>query len=182
MVDCHAIDFNDDITLFCTEYIVFFANIQYDAIVLAAAGLTRLGWEGRVTEYLEPETMLPAVSQGILAIEAHADDVEAATLCAPLDHLPSRRQAEAERAFLAAMGAGCNAPLAGFATLDGDHLTLRALVGAPDGRVVRVEERGPLADAVRIGERAAASLSRDGGATLLAEALASPGLPAHPTA
>lgn len=155
---------------------------DYDAIVLAAAGLTRLGWEGRVTEYLEPETMLPAVSQGILAIEAHADDAEAAALCAPLDHLPSRRQAEAERAFLAAMGAGCNAPLAGFATLDGDHLTLRALVGAPDGRVVRVEERGPLADAVRIGERAAASLSRDGGATLLAEALASPGLPAHPTA
>ncbi len=149
---------------------------DYDAIVLAAAGLTRLGWDNRVTEYLEPETMLPAVSQGILAIEARADDVEAAALCAPLDHLPSRRRAEAERAFLAAMGAGCNAPLAGFATLHGDQLTMTALVGAPDGRLVRVQATGAITDAVQIGERAAAALERDGGATLLAEALAQQGI------
>jgi hydroxymethylbilane synthase len=145
---------------------------DYDAIVLAAAGLARLGWDGVVTEYLDPDRMLPAVAQGILAVETHADDTEAQALCAALDHLPSRRCAEAERAFLAAMGAGCNAPLAGFATITGDTLTMTALVGAPDGRLVRVHRDGAVDDAVAIGQATADALVASGGSTLLAEALA----------
>ena len=145
---------------------------DYDAIVLATAGLARLGWEHVVTEHLDTDRMVPAVSQGILAIEAHAEDAEARALCAPLDHAPSRRCAEAERAFLAAMGAGCNAPLAGFATLAGETLTMTALVGAPDGRCVRVTRSGPMETAPAIGRAAADALTHEGGAALLAEALA----------
>lgn len=148
---------------------------DYDAIVLAAAGLERLGWSHVVSEHLEPDVMLPAVSQGILAVEARADDAEAARLCAPLDDADARSCAEAERAFLAAMGAGCNAPLAGFATLDGDAMTMTALVGSQDGRTVRVERRGPRAQGIALGQAAAAALVADGGAELLAAAADSAG-------
>lgn len=145
---------------------------DFDAIVLAAAGLERLGWQHVVTEYFEPDLMLPAVSQGILAIEARADDAEARALCAAFDHAPSRACAEAERGFLAAMGAGCNAPLAGFATHADGALTLTALVGAPDGRTVRVRGSAPAAEAESLGRRVAADLVAQGGAALLDEAAA----------
>lgn len=144
---------------------------EYDAIVLAAAGLERLGWQHVVTEFLDTDRMVPAVAQGILAIEARADDAEARTLCAHLDDPVSRRCAEAERSFLAAMGAGCNAPLAGFATASGDTLTLTALVGAPDGRVVRVARAG--SEPAALGREVASALVSGGGAALLEEALAS---------
>lgn len=144
---------------------------DFDAIVLAAAGLERLGWTGVVTEWLETDVMLPAVGQGILAVEARADDAEAARLCAPLDDADARSCASAERAFLAAMGAGCNAPLAGFATLEDDTLTLTALVGAPDGRAVRVREHAPRGEAAPLGARVATALVAEGGAELLAVAL-----------
>jgi hydroxymethylbilane synthase len=143
---------------------------DYDAIVLAAAGLDRLEWSHVVTERLEPTVMLPAVAQGILAIEARADDHEMAQLCAPLDDADARSCAVAERAFLAAMGAGCNAPLAGFATLAGDALTLSALVGAPDGRHVKVSRSAPRTAAATLGVDVAAALVADGGAELLAAA------------
>lgn len=148
---------------------------DYDAIVLAAAGLARLGWLDVVTEYLDTTTMVPAVAQGILAIEARADDTEARALCAHLDHAPSRRCAEAERAFLASMGAGCNAPLAGFATIDGDALSLTAVVGAPDGRTVRVHRTGSASAAEALGRSVATALVNEGGAALLEEAIAAGG-------
>lgn len=144
---------------------------EYDAIVLAAAGLERLGWSHVVTERLEPEVMLPAVAQGILAVEVRANDAEALRLCAPLDDADARACAEAERAFLAAMGAGCNAPLAGFATLAGDTLSLSALIGAPDGRHVRVAREGHRRDASTLGANVAAALISAGGAPLLDVAL-----------
>ncbi len=144
---------------------------EYDAIVLAAAGLERLGWSHVVTEWLEPDVMLPAVAQGILAVEARASDAEAIRLCAPLDDADARACAEAERAFLAAMGAGCNAPLAGFATLSGDTLSLSALIGAPDGRHVRITREAHRRDAATLGATAATALMADGGAPLLEVAL-----------
>jgi hydroxymethylbilane synthase len=143
---------------------------DYDAIVLAAAGLERLGWSDRVTEFLDADRMVPAVAQGILAIEARADDAEARALCAHLDDPIGRRCAETERAFLAAMGAGCNAPLAGFATADGQGITITAVVGAPDGRLVRVSRRGT--DPVTLGRDVATALMSGDGAALLEEALA----------
>jgi hydroxymethylbilane synthase len=147
---------------------------DYDAIVLAAAGLDRLEWSHVVTERLDPAIMLPAVAQGILAIEARADDAEAARLCAPLDDADARSCAVAERSFLAAMGAGCNAPLAGFATLDHDTLTLSALVGAADGRAVRVSRRAPRTAAAALGTDVADALVAEGGAELLAAAASGP--------
>lgn len=143
---------------------------DYDAIVLAAAGLERLGWQQVVTEFLDTERMVPAVAQGILAIEARAADDDARALCAHLDDAPSRRCAEAERAFLAAMGAGCNAPLAGFAMIDGAQLTLTAVVGAPDGRTARVVRSGT--EPTTLGRDVAAALASGPGGSLLAEALA----------
>ena len=144
---------------------------DYDAIVLAAAGLDRLGWSHVATERLEPDVMLPAVAQGILAVEARADDAAMATLCATLEDPVARACAVAERAFLAAMGAGCNAPLAGFATLDGDTLSLSALVGAPDGRNVKVTRRAPKSAAATLGVDVADALRAEGGAELLAAAI-----------
>lgn len=148
---------------------------DYDAIVLAAAGLERLGWLHLVTEFFDADLMVPAVAQGILAIEARADDTEAHSLCAHLDDPVSRRCAEAERSFLAAMGSGCNAPLGGFATTADGTLTLTAVVGAPDGRTVRVVRSGT--EPIALGRQVAAALSSGGGAALLEEALAaeSPG-------
>lgn len=143
---------------------------DYDAIVLAAAGLDRLEWSHVITERLEPDVMLPAVAQGILAVEARAEDAEVARLCATLDDPIARSCAVAERAFLAAMGAGCNAPLAGFATLDGDTLTLSALVGAADGRAVRVSRSAPRSQASALGQSVADALVAEGGAELLAAA------------
>ncbi|MBX7119160.1 MAG: hydroxymethylbilane synthase [Gemmatimonadaceae bacterium] len=144
---------------------------DFDAIVLAAAGLERLGWSHLVTEFLPTDRMVPAVAQGILGIEARADDADARALCAHLDDSDARRCAEAERAFLAAMGAGCNAPLAGFATVTDTALTLTAVVGAPDGRLVRVARSGT--SPVALGRQVADALVADGGAALLEEALAS---------
>lgn len=143
---------------------------DYDAIVLAAAGLERLGWQHVVTEFLDTDRMVPAVAQGILAIEARADDHEARALCAHLEDPIARRCAEAERSFLAAMGAGCNAPLAGFATAQGDSLTLTAVVGAPDGRTVKVMQSG--FDPHALGRDVAAALVAGEGKVLLDEALA----------
>lgn len=144
---------------------------EFDAIVLAAAGLERLGWLNVVTEFLDTDRMVPAVAQGILAIEARADDTEARALCAHLDDTTGRQCAEAERAFLAAMGAGCNAPLAGFATTDGLTTSLTAMVGAPDGRLVKVSRRGPATAPEALGREVAGALVEGEGAGLLEEAI-----------
>ncbi len=141
---------------------------DYDAIVLAAAGLDRLEWSHVVTERLDPDVMLPAVAQGILAVEARAGDAEIAALCAALDDADARACAIAERSFLAAMGAGCNAPLAGFAVPRGDLLTLTALVGAPDGRNVRVQQTAARSAASALGASVAQALIEEGGGDLLA--------------
>lgn len=142
---------------------------EYDAIVLAAAGLERLGWSHVVTEFLDADRMVPAVSQGILAIEARAGDDEVRALCAILDDPEARACAEAERSFLAAMGAGCNAPLAGFSTLRNGQLTLTAVVGTMDGRTVRVQRSAPRAAAMQLGQDVASMLVSSGGSALLAE-------------
>lgn len=144
---------------------------DYDAIVLAAAGLDRLEWSHVVTERLDPDVMLPAVAQGILAIEARADDVQMAKLCAALEDPAARSCAVAERSFLAAMGAGCNAPLAGFATLNGDTLSLSALVGTNDGRTLRVTRTAARSAAAELGVSVANALVAEGGGELLAAAI-----------
>jgi hydroxymethylbilane synthase len=140
---------------------------QYDAIVLAAAGLERLGRAGEISERLEPAVMLPAVSQGILGIEIRAGDADTAALLAALDDPAARAAALAERAFLARIGGGCQVPIGAYAQLTADTLTLAGLIGARDGRVVRGQLDGPANDPAALGARLADDLLDRGGRALL---------------
>lgn len=146
-----------------------FREGQYDAIVLAAAGLDRLGLAGEVTEWLAPETMLPAVSQGALAIEVRANDTATAALLAPLDDAATRAAATAERAFLARIGGGCQTPVAAYARIEGEMLVMEGMVGANDGRLVRVAAAGPLAQPAALGVRLADVVLAHGGREMLDE-------------
>jgi hydroxymethylbilane synthase len=124
---------------------------QFDAILLAAAGLRRLGWADRIRELIPIEIMCPAVGQGALAIETRHDGLEAQQLIAKLDHAPSRNAVTAERALLATLEGGCQVPIGGHATVHGPEVHLRAIVASPDGlRVVRAEATGK--DPQRVGE------------------------------
>ncbi len=143
---------------------------RYDAILLAAAGLHRLGLAERITEYLAPEEMLPQVGQGAVALEVRAGDSRALAHVAPLDHLPTRAAVTAERAFLARLGAGCTAPAGAHASLapDGATLVVEGMVGALDGsRVVRLAREGPAGEGAAVGAALAEALMGAGGAELM---------------
>jgi hydroxymethylbilane synthase len=136
----------------------------YDAVILAAAGLIRLGFAERITQLLPMDVSLPAVSQGVLGIETREDDDAARALvrAALHDEAESRRVA-AERAFLARMGGSCQTPLAAHARWDGDALVVDALCGMPDGtRIIRAQARGAGADAEGLGVTCAESLIAQG--------------------
>jgi hydroxymethylbilane synthase len=105
---------------------------DFDATVLAAAGLERLGLGARIRERFGADQMLPAVGQGVIGIECR-DEAEMRALLHPLEHAPTRACLDAERAFSARLGGSCQSPIAGYAHLAGDRLKLRGLVGAPDG-------------------------------------------------
>lgn len=147
---------------------------QYGAIILAAAGLKRLGLAERIAALLTPEESLPAVGQGALGIECREDRSDVFELLAPLVHPPTRQCVLAERAFSRALAGSCNVPLAGFAEIAGGQLRLRGLVGAPDGsQVIRGEVSGTPDTAEAIGLTLAAELKGRGAADILA-ALAQP--------
>ncbi|MEL4025717.1 hydroxymethylbilane synthase [Lysinibacillus endophyticus] len=115
-------------------------NEDYDAIILAAAGLKRLGWnDDVVTEYLDVDICLPAVAQGTLGIECRAADEELLAALAKITDRTTWNEAHAERAFLAAMDGGCQVPIAGYATTNGDEITLTGLVAAPDASIIYKE-------------------------------------------
>ena len=140
---------------------------DYDAIILAAAGLKRLGWsEDVVTEYLSEDICLPAVAQGSLGIECRADDEELLAELAKLTHANTWKTAHAERSFLAAMDGGCQVPIAGYATVEGETITLTGLVAAPDASVAYKETlTGTDADA--LGKAVAAKLTEQGAFDLI---------------
>jgi hydroxymethylbilane synthase len=141
---------------------------QYDAIVLAAAGLERLGLLPEISELLDPiNVMVPAVSQGILAVEARADDAATLALLAPLDDTQARAAATAERAFLARIGGGCQVPLGAYAQIDGGRLTLTAMIGSRDGRLVRSTCTGSAGHPAALGSALADELLARGGRALL---------------
>ena len=142
------------------------ARGDFDAIVLASAGLRRLGMEPSGMVFLDLQTFVPAIGQGALAIETRAD--ETAELLAPLDHAPTHVAVTAERAFLARAGGSCRTPLAAHATIDNDRLELHGLVASPDGRqVVRGHRRGPVSTASALGAELADELLGRGGADIL---------------
>jgi hydroxymethylbilane synthase len=130
---------------------------QYDTIILAAAGLRRLGWADRISELIPVDVMIPAVGQGALAIETRDDDGEARNLARTLEHEPSRIAITAERAFLAVFGGGCQVPIGAHATVSGSQIHLRAFVSEPDGSNAK---RGELTgtDALLVGQQLASQL------------------------
>lgn len=139
-----------------------------DALVLARAGLERLGLESRITQTLDPSWMTPAVGQGALGIECRSSD--AATLAAvrPLDHAPSRAAVLAERALLRHLGGGCQMPIGGSATVAGDRLCLRGVVIAPDGsQRIDGDVAGAVGDAEELGRQLAERLNSQGAKDLL---------------
>lgn len=141
---------------------------SYDAVILAAAGLLRLGRAGEITEMLSPEIMLPAVGQGAICVEARADDVDVVHLLRSLDHAATRAATAAERAFLRELGGGCYVPIAAYAEVSDDALWLRGLVAdAGARRVLRDEARGPAHAAESLGRALARRLLAQGAAALL---------------
>lgn len=140
-----------------------------DGLVLAAAGLARLGMDHRVAESFDPATMLPAVGQGALAVQTRADAGNLRRILRALDHPPTRAAVEAERGFLAAMGGGCQRPIAGLAWLDGDRLVLEGAVLDPEGRrIVRDRAEGNPSGPAELGVTLAARLLAMGAQELLA--------------
>jgi len=141
---------------------------NFSAILLAAAGLKRLGLEHRIAAFLPFEVSLPAVGQGAVGIETVAGNEEVAALLAPLEHAGTRSCVNAERAFAGGLGASCESPVAGFAVLEGDELFLRGLVATRDGAsVLHGEIRGPIAAAADLGAALARDLFDRGAAALL---------------
>lgn len=143
---------------------------QYDAIILAAAGLIRLGLESRIRCVLSPDESLPAIGQGAIGIECRIEDERVHELIAPLADPETTDRVLAERAMNARLQGGCQIPIAGHAVIEGDMLILKGLVGSVDGkRVLRAQAQGPRAEAEAIGVRVAEDLLAQGADQILAE-------------
>ena len=143
---------------------------EYDAIVLAVAGLKRLGFADRLREVLPPTMVLPAVGQGALAIETRADDKETRDMLAFLRDDETICCAEAERSFLARVEGGCQVPVGVYATAEGDDLKVEAVIASLDGRrSYRGTVNGAKADAAKLGKGLAEKLLNEGGAKILQE-------------
>ena len=141
---------------------------EFDAVILACAGLKRLGFEQRIRVELPPEVLLPAVGQGAICIECRIDDPEVDRLIAPLHHAASATRVAAERALNARLEGGCQVPIAAYAELDDDMLHLRALVGEPDGsRVIHGDIQGEAVRAAALGADLAEQLLSCGARTIL---------------
>jgi hydroxymethylbilane synthase len=146
------------------------ADGEFDGVMLAAAGMKRLGWEDRINEYLPPEFFLPAVGQGALAIEIRSDDKETAEIIALLNHLPTWRNITAERTFLSALGGGCRAPIAALATVNSTTLKLEGMVAdVKKKKILRSSEEGSAANPEKPGEKLAQKLLALGAAEFIAE-------------
>ena len=141
---------------------------DFTAIVLAAAGLARLGVEEPNARPLSTDVLLPAIGQGALALECRADDAATRALLAALEHVASARAVAAERAFLLAIGGDCNTPIAAHATIDGPHLALRAKVSDLEGiQCLDDAIDGPIADAEGLGRQLAERLLARGAAAVI---------------
>lgn len=142
---------------------------QYDALVLAAAGLNRLGLKNRITNLIDPDDMLPAVGQGALAIETRAEDQQIRKLVELIDHAPTRLACEGERALLRTLGGGCQLPIAAHGVMKGRDLHLQGLVASVDGtQLIRDRISGAADDAESLGKALAERLLHLGADDLLA--------------
>jgi hydroxymethylbilane synthase len=144
---------------------------EYDAIILAAAGVHRLGLHKHVKSRISADVMCPAVGQGALAIETRRDDEQTRTLLAFLNHDETRAAIECERALLGAMGGGCQVPIGAYAQKRDGRLHLRAMVGNPDGSLILREEADG-SDGEKLGREVAETLLKRGGSKILTEVYA----------
>ena len=143
---------------------------EYDAIILAAAGLKRLEFDHRITSFIESEQSLPANGQGAVGIEARLDDTELLELLSVLEHKETRARVIAERAMNTHLEGGCQVPIGAYAELEGDELWLRGLVGKPDGSILlRNEVRGHKDNAEKLGIELAELLLQAGAGAILKE-------------
>ncbi|MCP4126645.1 MAG: hydroxymethylbilane synthase [Gammaproteobacteria bacterium] len=141
---------------------------EFDAIILASAGLIRLGFGQRIAGFIEPEQSLPAIGQGAVGIECRVDDARVNALLEPLRHAETELCVSAERAMNHRLMGGCQVPIAGYAILQGDELYLRGLVGEPDGsQIIRAESRGAHQDAEAMGVALANELLANGAEPIL---------------
>lgn len=148
----------------------------YEAVVLASAGLRRLGLDARISAHLSVEEMLPAVGQGALGIETRGDDAETNALVSALEDAATRAAVTAERSLLRALGGGCQLPIAAHAVVSGDALRLAALVAAPTGeRVFNDAVEGHTSEAEQLGVRLSEILTGRGALALLPSAQTNPG-------
>lgn len=143
-------------------------NGDYDAIILAAAGLIRLEMHDRIKHELSPEVSLPAVGQGAVGIECRNDDKELIAIIAALQDKQTAIRVTAERAMNARLEGGCQVPIGSFATIEGEVLTLNGLVGSVDGQtILRAEASGPVSEAENLGVNVAESLLNQGAKAIL---------------
>ncbi len=141
-----------------------------DAIILAAAGLIRLGMADRITEFIEPDIMLPGGGQGAVGIESRKEDLPIMNRIFPLDHEESHQALEAERGFLTRLEGGCQVPIGVYATIEGETLHLRGLVGSLDGKqILKAERKGSVEDPEDIGFQLAGEILEMGADKILKE-------------
>ncbi|WP_333608443.1 hydroxymethylbilane synthase [Arsukibacterium sp.] len=144
-------------------------NGEYAAIILAAAGLIRLGFEQRITDLLPVTSSLPANGQGAVGIECRTDDLAVQQLLAPLEHLATRHCVLAERAMNRQLQGGCQVPIGAYAEITDGQLWLRGLVGSLDGcQIIRHQLEGPAENAEQLGEQLAQVLLAEGAGDILA--------------
>lgn len=143
-------------------------NGEFDGVVLAAAGLRRLGMEDKVAEYIPLSSMVPAPCQGIVAVEAREGDAEALAVAAAVEDRSARLAAEAERAFVRALGGGCYTPLAAHATVLGSSMEMVGLLSSPEGdTVVEAKLSGDVGDPVALGATLAKQILANGGEAIV---------------
>jgi hydroxymethylbilane synthase len=143
-------------------------GLEYDGVIVAAAGMIRLSLESEITEFLPVELCTPDAGQGALAVETRTSEAEIHDLLAAINHHETHITVTAEREFIAAIGGGCRVPVAAFATIDGEKLRLTAMAGLPDGsELFRVEIVGEISDSKSAGQSAAHSLMESGASSIL---------------
>ncbi|RLI00690.1 hydroxymethylbilane synthase [Candidatus Bathyarchaeota archaeon] len=142
----------------------------FDSIIVAASGVIRMGWEEKISEYLSPSIVLPAIGQGALGIETRQDDLETNELISFLHHLESARIIAAERAFLKTLEGGCQVPIAALGIIEKGKISLEGLIGSLDGRkIIREKVEGLPEEAEKIGIDLAKRLLSAGGGSILKE-------------
>ncbi len=144
---------------------------EADGVILAAAGISRLGWQDKITQYLPLDNFLPAAGQGALVIETRSDDKPIVDLISAINHLPTWQCITAERIFLSELGGGCRAPIAALARIDGTNLKLEGMVAGPAGnKVLRDSIEGDVTSAKEMGMTLARRMLAAGAVELIAEA------------